>query len=214
MRTRHIVAATFAVAAGVLLYAAPAQAKGALSATITGPGLATPLRLEPADRTVIAFNALSTAAKVDQLAFGGAQPTTTAPTRVLGPAYQMTYDFGRSNELRLVAYPLAEGGPLISVPAGQRRPFDNAAIPGGWLHGGWLHGDTVLALRMVRVGVPLQLPSPTPRTTAAAVAAPPPATSTWDNAGVLVACLAVGLGALALGGAVAVWALRRRTVQA
>ena len=207
MRTRHIVAATLAVAAGVLLYAAPAQAKGALSATITGPGLAAPLRLEPTDRTVIAFNALSTAAMVDQLAFGGAQPTRTAPTKELGPAYQMRYDFG-SVELRLVAHPLAEGGPLISVPAGQRRPFDNAAIPGGWLR-----GDTVLALRMVRVGVPLQLPSPTPRTTAAAVAAPPPATSTSDSAGILAVGLAVGLGALVLGGAVAVWGLRRRTIQ-
>ncbi|HZN73862.1 MAG TPA: hypothetical protein VFC00_19515 [Micromonosporaceae bacterium] len=206
MRVRHLVVATLAIATGALLFAAPAHAKGALSATITGPGLAAPLRLEVSDKTVIAFNALATAAMVDQITLGDARPTKTALAEQVGPAYQMTYDFGRSVEVRLIAYPLAEGGPLISVPAGQRRPFDNAAIPGGWLR-----GDSVLPLRMVNVGVPLALSSPTPRTSAAGVAVPQPAASTSNSASKPAMGIAVGLGALALG-ALAVWRLRRRNV--
>jgi hypothetical protein len=194
---RYLAVALAGIAAA-LAVAVPAQAKGALSATITGPGLSTPLRLEPKGHEGL-FYAFGAEAKADSLAFGGPLATVQPPQR-RGAAYRIVFDFGRGIELRLVAYPFADGGPVVSVPAGQHRPFENAAVESGWFR-----ADLGLPRTMVRLGVPAPpTPSASPWASAAA-AAPVPAPPPADRRPIVVGAVA-GILALSL---LAVCRLRR-----
>jgi hypothetical protein len=145
VRVRIVVWAVFAGLAGALALGSPASAKGALSATVTGPGLATPVRLVQGDGPDgQRLDALGEATRVLWVASGN-RVEATAPPAGLGDAYQVVYDVGchlvvEGGEcvrvwLRLLAYPFAAPAPVVVVPAGQTRPYDDtAALPAGWLY--------------------------------------------------------------------------------
>ncbi|GAA2336428.1 hypothetical protein GCM10010170_016840 [Dactylosporangium salmoneum] len=122
-----------ALAAGLLGGLAdpgPAAAKGALSVTIEGPGLAVPVRLEQADGEAgRRLNDLATAAKVDWFGLGNRIEAGPAPAD-RGPAYDSVWEPGG---LRLLLHPFAVGGPLVVLPPGQRRLDDGTALTAGWM---------------------------------------------------------------------------------
>jgi len=200
VRFRHLIVA--GVAAGVvsaLALAAPAAAKGALSITVSGPGLAKPVTLPQNHASLNPFTQLTMATKVDHILYGDRTPASAPPSANVGPAYDVVFDFrcGLADpnaacqpvEVTLIAYPFAEGGPLISVPAGQKSPYEDKALRTGWFRAG-----SELRQVMVKVGVP------EPARPAAAPAAPPApvAAVTTQQPTHLPLLIAAAAGALAL----------------
>jgi len=129
------------VGATVLMTASPAAAKGADQATITGPGISTPIVVggdgEPGSAE--GLGQLGDASGLFVAMFGpgssGAMAlASTAPTGPLGPRYELTYRVPGSNPkpdtLKQDAYPLAAGGPVTFTPAGQ--PVLGTKTTGGW----------------------------------------------------------------------------------
>lgn len=165
----------------VLMMASPAAAKGADQATITGPGISTPIVVggdgEPGSSE--GLGQLADASGLFVAMFGpessGAMAlASTAPTGPLGPRYELTYRVpGGSptpDTLKQDAYPLAAGGPETFTPAGQ--PVLGTTTTGGWYRA----PDTFRAL-LTALGVP-------GLTAAAAAASRPQPTSAaiWTGA--------------------------------
>jgi hypothetical protein len=142
----------------VLMMAGPAAAKGADQATITGPGISTPIVVggdgEPG--TTGGLGQLSDASGLFVAMFGpdsnGAMAlANTAPTGPLGPRYELTYRVPggnpRPDTLKQDAYPLAAGGPVTFTPAGQ-------AVLGTTTTGGWYHAPDTFRPLLTSLGVP------------------------------------------------------------
>ena len=145
-----------AVALCALLLPATALAKGPTDATITGPGLAKPLRLGGPRALAPGqpLEVLATHGGFFDVAWGGAPETTLAdsPTRRLGPKYRVTYvvpgPSGRSDRIRQDLYPYARGGPVTHTPPGQ--PF----FDGRRTNGGWFRGTPRVKNVLVAAGLP------------------------------------------------------------
>lgn len=165
----------------VLMMASPAAAKGADQATITGPGISTPIVVggngEPDSSE--GLGRLADASGLFVAMFGpessGAMAlASTAPAGPLGPRYELTYRVPGANPkpdvLKQDAYPLAAGGPATFTPAGQ-------PVLGTTTTGGWYRAPDTLRSLLTSLGVP-------GLTAAAVTASRPPTTNAAIGAGV------------------------------
>jgi hypothetical protein len=156
---------------GVGIAAAPALAKGADQATITGPALAHPVVVggdgEPGGSSALAQ--LSEGSGLFPAMFGagsGAGLVAHRPAGRLGPRYTLEYRVPADVPLRVRQdlYPLAEGGPVTYTRAGQ------PAFGGERTFGGWYTAPPTFAGLLASVGVPATGAAPV-STTAAGQAA-------------------------------------------
>jgi hypothetical protein len=155
---RRIGVVAVVAALAVLMVAGPAAAKGADRATITGPGISTPIVVggdgEPGSTE--GLGQLGDASGLFVAMFGpdssGAMPLTrTAPAGPLGPKYEITYRVPGGNPkpdtLKQDAYPLAADGPVTFTAAGQ-------AVLGTKTTGGWYHAPDSFRPLLTSLGVP------------------------------------------------------------
>ena len=142
----------------VLTMAGPAAAKGADQATITGPGISTPIVVDGAGEPGSGerLGQLGDASGLFVAMFGpgsdGAMALSgTAPTGALGPRYELTYRVPGGNPkpdtLTQDAYPLAAAGPVTFTPAGQ-------PVLGTKTTGGWYHAPDTFRPLLTAIGVP------------------------------------------------------------
>jgi hypothetical protein len=141
MRSRiAMLVATAAVAA--CASAGPAAAKGAESATLTGPGLDDGIAFtgsgEPGSGTKL--GRLAEASGIFRALFG--HPSELAGSRPegeLGPRYTLSFSMpgpdGDADIVRQHVYPYADGGAVTFTPAGQPF-FGTERSQGGWHRGG------------------------------------------------------------------------------
>jgi hypothetical protein len=140
-----------------LMLAGSASAKGPIAATITGPGLASPLKLSyrsVESRDVMAK--LTSDGDFFRQAFTSmpARPgARRPPAGSLGPRYLVVYTVPgpRGNSLlRQHLYPYASAGAVTFMPRGQRF----------WgtyrTRGGWSRSSPALAATLVAAGLPPQ----------------------------------------------------------
>jgi hypothetical protein len=162
MRTELRIVLGVVLAAGAALVPSAAQAKGASSAQLSGPGIDEPIHFE--DGTTPA-NELAQAAglftALHDLSSTAVQPNPPPGDR--GAKYVVTYDYmvGQDEDLDYVyeqirqeIYPFAAGGPLTYTPPGQQL-FEEPT-GGGWLRA----GDRFLSM-LVSAGLP-STPPPAP----------------------------------------------------
>lgn len=132
-----------------------AQAKGPSAATITGPGLFSPITVDAVD---------GEAGFIGETGFFpatfGQTPDPMLPARPrgdLGPRYTITYKvpgpYNTNSVVRQDLYPYAEGGPVLYTKPGQRF-FD-----GQRTHGGWFRANADLTQTLVRLGLPKAVPA-------------------------------------------------------
>lgn len=145
-------ATLFAVGLAVsLAFAGDALAKGPDAATITGPGLTTPLTLNyrtPALRQTM--QRLTTDGDFFRQAFG---PTTSRarPASELGPRYVVVYRVPGPNGnswLRQALYPYATRGAVTNMTRGQRFWGTRRT------RGGWSPSSPALTAVLVAAGLP------------------------------------------------------------
>jgi hypothetical protein len=169
------------VVAVVLGLAAPASAKGADQATITGPGLSKPIVIngngEPG--SVEQLGQLSDGTGLFAYMFGGdngsGQQLAAPPAGDLGPQYSIAYRVpdGSPNgsTFRQDLYPSAPNGPVTFTPDGQ-EVFGNKART-GWFQPAASFGSFLTAIGIPGVtaaGEPTASVSPTAPATRAALA--------------------------------------------
>lgn len=145
------------VAALALLLPAGASAKGPSEAQITGPGLASPLKI-----TGVGEGNASTDLGV-LVTDGGFFPETfgqspspllrTQPSN-LGPRYLVTYQVPGPvlASLEQELYPYAGGGPVTYMRPGQTFWGDQQTV------GGWYRGTAALKAMLVKAGLPQTSP--------------------------------------------------------
>ena len=146
------------IAALLFALALPAAAmgKGPIEATITGPGLAKPLKLggPNALRPGAPMEVLASRSGFFEVAWGGSPDRILAssPTKPLGPKYRVVYlvpgPSGQEDLIRQDLYPFARGGPLTYTPPGQ--PFFGTRKT----HGGWFRATPSLTTSLVAAGLP------------------------------------------------------------
>jgi hypothetical protein len=208
MRRTWVVAATAGLA--VLMAASPVVAKGADQATITGPGISTPIVVggngEPGSAE--GLGQLGDASGLFVAMFGpdssGAMSLSSeAPTGPLGPRYNIVFRVPGANPkpdtVKQDVYPLAAGGPVTFTPAGQ-------SVLGTTTTGGWYRAPATFRPLLTSLGVPglgngavAAAPShPRPTTVAGAGNATPVHRTPWliIAVGVIVACVAATAVAL------------------
>jgi hypothetical protein len=148
------------VAALALTLPAAALAKGASSATVSGPGLngtvAIPGAGEGDDGTPL--GALASYGGYFAQVFGQApDPTAKArPKGDLGPGYTVRYTVpgpGGKSFVSQVVYPYAKPSPVTYMPPNQ--PFRG----GQKTYGGWLVADARVKDALVKAGLPTSAPS-------------------------------------------------------
>jgi len=136
----------------------PASAKGPSDATITGPGLNSPLKFSGGGEggSNTALGAL--------VSWGGFFPQTfgqepdpllaSRPTGLLGPRYDVTYVVPgpSTDELRQQLYPYAVGGVLTYMEPNQKL-WDQRT------RGGWYRGNPELKSTLVEAGLPKKAPA-------------------------------------------------------
>lgn len=160
------------VAMLVLANPESALAKGVLEATIEGPGLAAPIRVEGSDASGLA----------DQAGFwkDGAWGTwpdpmlAEAPTSDLGPRYLVKWVVAPGGATIIQElYPHAQGGPLSHLPPGQSLGIarEHGIYVQGEVvvvertiktRGGWYRAPQALRATLFDLGVPAQAPPPGP----------------------------------------------------
>jgi hypothetical protein len=156
MRRRTFLVAL--TAAGALLIPAGALAKGPTLATITGPGLDTPLQLSGyGENGEGPLGALTMEGAFFPQAFGQSpDPTFKAqPKRDLGPRYLVTYTVPgptAGDKLLQDLYPYAVGGVVTYMKAGQVFWGDQRT------HGGWYRAQPGLKAALVAAGLPKTAP--------------------------------------------------------
>jgi hypothetical protein len=193
IRTRVI---ALAVVATALALPAVAAAKGPAEATISGPGLASPLLISGNGEgdTATDLGLLVAETGFFPQTFGQSpNPLLRAkPSAQLGSRYTVTYTVpGPSTDiLRQDLYPYAAAGPVSYMEPGQKIWEQKT-------HGGWYRGTSQLKTRLVAAGLPRTDPEAGRKT----------ATS---RAGSRKVSIAVGTGAGVALAAGAVLLLRRR----
>jgi hypothetical protein len=153
MSGRSLLLAVFAVA---LLLPATAGAKGASEATISGPGLDSPLTLR-GDHGSMELNRLAESAGVYPALFGQSPDPMLPgkPSGKLGPKYTITWVMPGPNDVNRVRqylYPYAAGGPVTYMPSGQ-RVYEQQT------RGGWYRASIGLRDQLVTAGLPKRAPS-------------------------------------------------------
>jgi hypothetical protein len=151
----RLVTVAAATVLGVGAAAAPALAKGADQATITGPGLQHPIVLgglgEPDTDSTLAQ--LAEGSGLFPAMFGpdaGSALVADKPAGRLGPRYRLVYRVPDSTalQIRQDLYPQADGGPVTYTPAGQ------AAFGGQRTFGGWFTAPRTFTALLTRIGIP------------------------------------------------------------
>lgn len=169
----RLLVAVLAVGA-ILATPATALAKGPSGASISGPGLAAPLRVDHlsglvghgqlADQGGLGepgqFGALMQHAGFSEGVWGrqAGRPPVDEPEGELGPRYTVLWTLpgptGADDTVRQELYPYAEAGPVTHVTPGQAF-FDGQHTAGGWFAGG-----PELSTLLLDLG--LRAPAPTP----------------------------------------------------
>ena len=157
---RPRLAPTFLALAAVaaLVLAAAALAKGPDRATVSGPGLASPLVIRGSGEFggVSPLGRLVTAAGFFPAAFGQTPSPMLAgrPTGALGPRDTITYRVpgNRGVVIRQVVYPYARPLPVTWMRPGQRI-YDTRTL------GGWFRGTRDLKRVLVAAGLPAGPPA-------------------------------------------------------
>ena len=140
-----------------LLIPATAGAKGPSEATITGPGLDSPIKFSGVEGNYSqAFGNL--------IGLGGFFPQTfgqspdplrrNRPSASLGPQYEVAYVVPgpTTDTLRQELYPYASSGPITYMKPGQKFWGDQST------HGGWLRASAALKSMLVAEGLPRTAP--------------------------------------------------------
>jgi hypothetical protein len=210
MRWRRLVV-TATVGFAVLAWAGPAMAKGPDQATITGPGLDTPI-------VVSGYGEPGSGSGLGELAEGsglflvmfeaseaGRRLAAEKPAGSLGPRFELSYRVpdgtGTGSTVRQELYPQAPGGPVTYTEAGQ-------AVFGTTTLGGWYRTPAGFGDVLERLGVPATTDGQPPAEPAAAPApvqadpapaprpAPSPSTPWLPIAAVTLVAVAVLAGVL------------------
>lgn len=129
----------FIVAALALLAPAGAAAKGPSAATITGPGLSSPLSITGVGEgdTSTDLGVLVMDGGWFQEVFGSTGLRLRSAPRDLGARYVVTYTVpggSTTSKLEQSLYPYAAGGPVTYMRAGQVF-WDTKKTAGGWFRG-------------------------------------------------------------------------------
>jgi hypothetical protein len=145
MKLRILVVAM--LASGFLLTPTTASAKGVKDVTVSGPGLATPIRLSESR------SANDVAQKSGFFPLAAGRLTGNQPQKGdLGPRYVAKYRWlvGRDETVstRQELYPFADVGALTYTPPGQNA-FNSSR------GGGWYQAGAELTLLLVAAGVPV-----------------------------------------------------------
>ena len=132
----------------IVLVPEAAMAKGMRSATIEGPQLAQPIRL---DGDANSANRLAEVSGIYETMWGDAGEDTR-PSNRLGPRYVVTFDLlvgqDETAPIRQQLYPLAEGGAVTYTRPGQRIRGRDKSV------GGWYHAGDQLTRYLITLGVP------------------------------------------------------------
>lgn len=145
-----------AVALCALVLPAEALAKGPTTATISGPGLAKPLKLGGPRgwNTNSPMAILANDGGFFQVGWGTqpARALAKSPTKSLGPKYLVVYfvpgPSGQGDRIRQELYPYAKGGLLTYMRAGQ--PFFRTRRT----QGGWFRPRPRLKAALIEAGLP------------------------------------------------------------
>ena len=147
---RYLVAAALLA----LLLPALAAAKGPVSASISGPGLASPLKVSgdgEGPETALGTLAMSSGFFAQMFGQTPDPTSTTRPRRALGPRYKVVYVVpgGSDVESRVVQwiYPYAKPVAITHMRANQ--PFWETERT----HGGWYRATADLKRMLVRAGL-------------------------------------------------------------
>jgi hypothetical protein len=201
--------------------AAPAFAKGATRASITGPGLASPVTVSAQGEALPGqadpLSSLAEQTGLFTVLFGAGSgtrdepsPLRTPPTTAsLGPKYTVTYTVpgvtaepGQADgQIRQYLYPRAAGGTVIYTPPGQQgfgQPLQAT---------GWLRGTPQLTATLTRLGLRADASLPSAPGFAASVPAAAPASDDTTAPAWLIATI-VSAVAIAIAGT-ALWLCRR-----
>ena len=142
--------ATAMLTAALALGSAAAAAKGAQQITVTGPGLAAPIRLANSSEASTSLNRI--AEKAGLFEHPADRDLPGRPSGDLGPRYVATYEWLIAQDttatLRQDLYPFADRGAVAYTPPGQTVP-GRGRPPRGWYRGG-----AELTTLLVAAGVP------------------------------------------------------------
>jgi hypothetical protein len=163
MRLRILLAA---MVAALALVPTPAEAKGAKDVTVSGPGLATPIRFDNGGDFGGSANRLWQASGL--LVQTPDRVTPNVPQKgALGPRYLATFQWlvgpQQTAPIRQELYPFADAGAVSYTPPRQRGLHVSS-------RGGWYRAGPELTLLLVGAGVPVPAGFAAP----APVAAQPP----------------------------------------
>ncbi len=146
------------VAALALLLPAGAAAKGPSQAQITGPGLASPLKLTwlgEGDSSASLGLLVNDGGFFPQVFGQSPSPLLRTQPTDLGPRYLVTYSLPGPmvSTLQQDLYPYASGGPVTYMPPGQAFWGDQRTV------GGWFRGTAQLKAMLVKAGLPQSTPA-------------------------------------------------------
>ena len=181
MRWRPIVF-TATVGLVVATWAGPAMAKGPDQATITGPGIDTPIVVTWGEPGSGDLSSLADGSGIFVVMFSptGSDPQLRSepPAGELGPKYEISYRVPdgtpTGSAVRQDLYPQASGGPVTYTASGQ-------AAYGGRTAGGWFQAPASFTAVLQTLGLPTT-PVTAPQAAPAAVQSPdqaPSATTPW-----------------------------------
>jgi hypothetical protein len=126
-------------------------AKGAQRLTVSGPGLAAPIRLTNSAEAPISVERIALSAGLFK--HPGERVLAGRPSGALGPRYVARYDWlvaqGTTAPLRQELFPFVDGGAIVHTPPGQR--IGGGARPAGR----WHQAGTKLTMLLVAAGVPV-----------------------------------------------------------
>ena len=144
------------LAAALALGSAAASAKGAQQITVTGPGLAAPIRLANSPEASTSLNRI--AEKAGLFEHPADRDLPGRPSGDLGPRYVATYEWLIAQDttapLRQDLNPFADGGAVAYTPPRQRMGRGGGGRPPP----GWYRGGAELTMLLVAAGAPT-LPS-------------------------------------------------------
>jgi len=140
------------VALAWILTLSPAHAKGVSMITLSGPGLAQPLRIGgPADSpgSTLAARLANESGVFGQAIPGSAWPVDAHPPGGdLGPRYRAVYTFAAGVVIRQDVYPFATSGPVTFASPGQ--PWAGGRVS----RGGWFRAQPQLTQLLLSAGLP------------------------------------------------------------
>jgi hypothetical protein len=152
----------YVIAVALVALALPAvvAAKGPVSASISGPGLASPLTISGnGEGPGTPLGTLASASGFFPQLFGQSPDPTLAarPTGTLGRRYTVVYLVPGPNNIRSrvvqLVYPYAKPVALTYMKPGQRYWDGRRA------HGGWYRASPTLKRMLVRAGLPVSAPT-------------------------------------------------------